>query len=324
MANAFLSNDAVSLYVRLVLHRQAGSMHEAAYTASMDELKAMGLVSHGRGPSAAVILASPEEAFDRMLSVARERAGQAVSGLTWLLEAMDVLERQRWAAPMPDDWTVEVLDGAASIAQATERLMIKAAGEFLAVIVNGRLPLGWLRELDRLSGFAPGRARLLWTREAYIAIPGAESRITTADTTQLDARIAGGREALVACPEQPGTALLVRSPGVVTLLRSWFEAMWERGAPAQPMAEPTWPYRQRILALLASGYRDAEVARSTGTSIRTVRRHMAEMMRVTGASTRFQVGLEASRRGLVSQGEASAGPSGHAGGGPGSATAQPG
>jgi DNA-binding CsgD family transcriptional regulator len=297
MMNTPLSDDAVSLYMSLALDGEGPLVNEVGDSAPMTELKAMGLVSQVSGPPPEVIVASPEEAFDRMLIVARESARQALSSLTCLLGEINVLERRRWAMSVPDAPMVEVLDGTASIARAAERLRAKAADEYLAVIVNRGLALGWPCGPDLRTESIPGRARLLWAREVWGAVPGAESRVTT--TTQMDARITDGREALVAFPGHPDKALLVRSPGIVTLLRSWFEVIWERSSPVQSVTEPTWPYRQRILTLLATGYRDAEVARATGTSVRTVRRHMAEVMRVVGASTRFQVGLEASRRGWL-------------------------
>jgi DNA-binding NarL/FixJ family response regulator len=58
------------------------------------------------------------------------------------------------------------------------------------------------------------------------------------------------------------------------------------------------PDRQ-LLGLLASGATDAVIARTFGWSIRTVQRHLHEMMDQIGARTRFQLGMEAVRRGWL-------------------------
>jgi DNA-binding NarL/FixJ family response regulator len=47
------------------------------------------------------------------------------------------------------------------------------------------------------------------------------------------------------------------------------------------------------------GAKDETIARQLGVSLRTVRRRVAELMDELGASTRFQAGMEAVRRGLL-------------------------
>lgn len=47
------------------------------------------------------------------------------------------------------------------------------------------------------------------------------------------------------------------------------------------------------------GSKDEALARQLGVSLRTVRRRVADLMDEFGATTRFQAGMEAVRRGLV-------------------------
>ena len=54
-----------------------------------------------------------------------------------------------------------------------------------------------------------------------------------------------------------------------------------------------------LLALMAAGLKDEVVARQLGLSLRTVRRRIAHLMDELDADTRFQAGLEASRRGWL-------------------------
>jgi DNA-binding NarL/FixJ family response regulator len=57
--------------------------------------------------------------------------------------------------------------------------------------------------------------------------------------------------------------------------------------------------RRLILELLMLGTKDESIARQLGISLRTVRRRVAGLMDELGATTRFQAGLEAARRGLL-------------------------
>jgi DNA-binding NarL/FixJ family response regulator len=57
--------------------------------------------------------------------------------------------------------------------------------------------------------------------------------------------------------------------------------------------------RKRTLELLALGGKDEAVARHLGVSLRTVRRRVADLLEELGATTRFQAGMEAVRRGWI-------------------------
>jgi DNA-binding NarL/FixJ family response regulator len=50
---------------------------------------------------------------------------------------------------------------------------------------------------------------------------------------------------------------------------------------------------RQLLGLLASGATDTVIARTFDWSIRTVQRHIHELMQTVGARTRFQIGMEA-------------------------------
>jgi DNA-binding CsgD family transcriptional regulator len=54
-----------------------------------------------------------------------------------------------------------------------------------------------------------------------------------------------------------------------------------------------------LLTLLAAGLTDAAIARSLGWSERTTQRRLQRLMRILGATTRFQASLLASRRGWL-------------------------
>jgi DNA-binding CsgD family transcriptional regulator len=56
-----------------------------------------------------------------------------------------------------------------------------------------------------------------------------------------------------------------------------------------------------VMRLLGAGCKDETAARKLGMSVRTYRRHVAEIMRRLGATTRFQAGLRAMQLGLVAR-----------------------
>jgi DNA-binding NarL/FixJ family response regulator len=83
-----------------------------------------------------------------------------------------------------------------------------------------------------------------------------------------------------------------------------FEAVWDRSSPlnrSAPKNGPTTlgkPNRQ-LLVLLANGATDSSIARTLGWSTRTVQRHVQQLTEEVGEQTRFQIGMEAVRRGWI-------------------------
>jgi hypothetical protein len=99
----------------------------------------------------------------------------------------------------------------------------------------------------------------------------------------------------------PERVLLIRQEGLVESLRHLFELLWSKAVEV-PALEPTRSAeRDRVLLLrqLAAGARDDQLARTFGVSLRTIRRRVAELLTDLGAESRFQAGLEASRRGWL-------------------------
>jgi DNA-binding CsgD family transcriptional regulator len=94
---------------------------------------------------------------------------------------------------------------------------------------------------------------------------------------------------------------------LVALLRSYFEVLWSQsvgctGVPgvAGGQGERPSPVAVRVLALLSNGYRDDVAARALGLSVRTVRRHVAEVARRLNVRTRFATGFHAHLKGWIS------------------------
>jgi DNA-binding CsgD family transcriptional regulator/sugar-specific transcriptional regulator TrmB len=113
-------------------------------------------------------------------------------------------------------------------------------------------------------------------------------------------------------PLDPGDsrrgALVVRQPGLVAGLIDLFSRLWSDAeelddpddvcAPP-PLPEPPADHDRQVLALLASGATDETSARELGVSVRHLRRTIARLMTQLGASSRFEAGVEATRRGWI-------------------------
>lgn len=112
-----------------------------------------------------------------------------------------------------------------------------------------------------------------------------------------------GNRAMV--PEPPGLSserrIVVRQPAVVDMFRAYFEALWDRAVavPALERGDATPDLDELLLAQLAQGAKDEQIARILGISLRTVRRRVAAMMTELGVDSRFQAGVEAVRRGWL-------------------------
>lgn len=111
----------------------------------------------------------------------------------------------------------------------------------------------------------------------------------------------GTESALVSSAWGGGAAghLLVRAPALVALVRELFEQFWRTAIPLRSPGEQENDERRSILELLMLGSKDETIARQLGLSLRTVRRRIADLMIELGATTRFQAGMEAVRRGLL-------------------------
>ncbi|MEU9826313.1 helix-turn-helix transcriptional regulator [Micromonospora chersina] len=96
--------------------------------------------------------------------------------------------------------------------------------------------------------------------------------------------------------------LVVRPCGLFSALTALFELSWQTALPfyggdAAPARLP--PAERKLLSLLAVGLPDERIAVDLGISRRTFYRRVELLMTKLGASTRFQLALHATRRGLL-------------------------
>lgn len=133
------------------------------------------------------------------------------------------------------------------------------------------------------------------------AAVGEQIRVVPEVPTRLV--IVGSSRALV--PDPPGVGserrILVRQQSIVEMLTGYFDQLWQRASavPTLDRGEPRPDLRRLLLAQLAEGAKDEQIARNLDVSLRTVRRRVAALMGELGVDTRFQAGVEAVRRGWL-------------------------
>jgi DNA-binding NarL/FixJ family response regulator len=110
-----------------------------------------------------------------------------------------------------------------------------------------------------------------------------------------------GEDAVISAPmwgSPVSSALVTRVPLLVAAFTAVFDESWTGGLPV-PDEGSEQDADTRLLALLASGFKDEAIARYLGLSLRTVRRRVASLMDDLSVHTRFQLGVVAERRGLL-------------------------
>jgi DNA-binding NarL/FixJ family response regulator len=133
---------------------------------------------------------------------------------------------------------------------------------------------------------------------------GIQVRISSAplphETIILDRRVA----ILAGQPSPLGREYTVTtSPVLVGGVYSLFTAAWQAatdlGAYLRGEVPELAPEAREILRVLGTGLTDEAAARRLGTSLRTYRRRVAELMAALEAGSRFQAGVRAGELGLV-------------------------
>jgi DNA-binding CsgD family transcriptional regulator/sugar-specific transcriptional regulator TrmB len=117
-------------------------------------------------------------------------------------------------------------------------------------------------------------------------------------------------EAVAVVPIDPRNsirgALIVREPGLVAGFVRLFAAAWADAAPlpwadgsVSEVDDKVSDEDREVLLLLASGRTDESAARQLGISVRHLRRRIARLLERLNATSRFEAGVEAARRGWI-------------------------
>lgn len=241
-------------------------------------LVADGLVTVRPGEPPRYTAVAPDVALDALV------AGRAAALSATRRAIADLADRYRDRHARPDpDRVVEEVVGDSAVAHRFAQLHLLARVE--------------VRRMDTTAAPVPALP------------PGVNRRtvLTAADPTDPGVRVTAAVPArMLLCDErfalvrtQADKALLVRQSALIRALGALFESVWDGARPAAAGTNEPAAEDRQILALLATGATDETIGRRVGTSTRTVRRRIHDLMNRTGVTTRLQLGLEASRRGWV-------------------------
>lgn len=157
----------------------------------------------------------------------------------------------------------------------------------------------------RLRVLHPHTSRFHAPTQAYVAAAsglGAEHRTAH----ELFGRLVVYDRETAFLPLNDGSwgAVVIREPHTVAYLCELFEQAWEQAtafadAASQGLEQVAREIDHTILRLLGAGLKDEAIARRLGMSLRTARRHIADIMDRLDADSRFQAGAAAARAGLL-------------------------
>jgi DNA-binding CsgD family transcriptional regulator len=158
-------------------------------------------------------------------------------------------------------------------------------------------------------------ARAIYSREAFdtphrsailsrLAALGEEARILPELPFKL--RIYDRRVAIVPLTTDEHateSVAIVHPSGLLVALIALFEAYWDQAHPlvgdVTDRPAVLTDDDVEVLRLMNAGLKDEAIARQLGVSMRTVRRRVVHVMDLLHASTRFQAGAQATRRGWI-------------------------
>ncbi|MET9573829.1 LuxR family transcriptional regulator [Streptomyces virginiae] len=246
--------------------------------------------------TAAAELVGPEENRLRRRLETLERTRARLSSLIPLYE-----ETYRRGA---DSGAVEVVEARDRVMLLISDAAARCTQEVLTVQPGGGRPPGYLeralpRDLEML-----GRGVRLQTLYQHTArySPGTQEYVRAVSAAGAEVRTLGelfGKmlvfdraTAFLPVWDNPDAAVVLREPSAVAFLCSVFANAWSLAEPfsASYTATTSTQLQHTIAGRLADGAKDELIARRLGMSLRTCRRHIAELMDELGAESRFQAG----------------------------------
>lgn len=268
-----------------------------------------GLISRIAGRPARYTAAPPGVAFDALA----DRRHRELEELRGHIRELAV-RFQGATASGPGD-LIELVEGPLAMRDRVEQLQLGAKREMLVIdcppyfsatandnpIEDQLLRRGVECRViyDAAALEMPGRMEFVWAcvakGEQARSLPSARLKMLVADRSSA-------MIPLVFEAAESSAAITVRPSPLLTAIVTCFDLLWERAAPIGVSAPSDSPLDERdreLLSMLASGMKDAAIIRALGITQRTMTRRVAQLMALLGAQTRFQAGLQATRRGWL-------------------------
>lgn len=288
-----------------------------AVEAHLTRLCAAGLLRETTEGS--VVPVDPEGAVARLVDQRLEELHEELQQVTASRRLTDSL-RSEQRRPEDSPRGIEQLEELHEIRGRIDDLAFFARDEVLAIEPGAGLSSEHIRHtrpLDLRSLNRGLRFRSIVVREALqdtetlsylreLQAHGAQIRVV--DETVEGMLIYDRRASVVPMdPADPQRgALVAHEGGLVTNLVALFERIWAQGEDltdaldgAEEPASPLSDVERAVFRAMCSGDKDEVNARNIGVSVRTYRRHVAELMQLLGAGNRAHAALLARDRGWV-------------------------
>lgn len=278
---------------------------------SLETLLQKGLASRLPGKAGAFVAVPPNIALHALV----DRRRQELDELTRAISDLQS-EFAAAAGPKGGPELVEVVRGKEAFIQRYLQLRRAASVEWLAL---DKPPYITPQE-DCVDSFVDQVERNVRTRVIYaqevLTRPGRFDDIQQAVAIGREARVlpdvplkiavADNRFGLIPLEVAAGeeAAVLVHASPLLEALVGFFELLWSRAMPLHAPSESTangdrGTDEGQLLSLVASGLTDETIAVQLGVATRTVRRRISRLMDDVGANSRFQLGYQAAKRGLI-------------------------
>lgn len=277
-------------------------------------LQAHGLVSRATGSPARYLASDPGSALDLLLFEREQQIKRA------RIRARELTERFQQAADGRDPVElVEIVTGRHAVAQRVDQAQRSARREIRGFskppyAADPRTGLEFQLDFVRRGGIlraiheraaleSPGR---LADIERGVA-EGEQARVLPRLPMKLflvDDRIA--IIPLQVAPTAIQSSAVVHRSALLEAIVVLFETLWQLALPLElavanrDLLDNSTPQERHILALLTAGLPDDVSARELGVSDRTYQRRVHDLMERLHAQTRFQMGVQAIRRGWIS------------------------
>jgi DNA-binding CsgD family transcriptional regulator len=292
-----------------------GSVSTQQATRDLHRLVRQGLANRLPGRQGRYIAVAPDIAIEPLLAKREDELRQARLGSSDLMKAFHAASRQDHPAEL-----VEIITGESNIRSRTDQLPGAAREQ-----IRGFDQPPYVMDEDisqEASRIREGISyRIIYSAQAVMWPGRLEGDIRDACAAGEQARVRPDLptklwivdDEMALIPIKSGqhaiaTCFIVRPCNLLDSLIALFEAEWERALPlpaflgegpaAQDGAESD-ETRTAVLSCLAAGLTDEGIARSLGCSLRTTQRQIRRLMHDLNASSRFQAGMEARRRGWV-------------------------
>ncbi|WP_100246904.1 helix-turn-helix domain-containing protein [Streptomyces viridochromogenes] len=275
---------------------------------ALADLEELGLVQKGSEQSPVAV--APERAVQRVLApMERALSSQRHRIETMRDQLMDLAPiYSEWSTGERSDGFVEYLVDLDEALAAITELSANAEDEVLTAQPGGGRKAAILKEAIgrdeamlergvRMRTLYQHTARFSHGTRAYVErVSRLGAEVRTMDDEFMRLLLFDRKTAIISTQDDVNAAIMVREPNLVHFIARAFDIWWLTAAPFpvdwrnEEVADVAEQLKRRIVLLLSEGMSDQVIAKRMAMSVRTCRRHIAEIMERLGAESRFQAG----------------------------------